>query len=136
MLIHSCVKMEKTDIKNREDIYNLVTFFYEKVREDNTLKAVFNASIKDWDAHLQLITNFWETSLLAKKTYKGDPFIVHQKVDEKMNYKITMVHFGAWLNLWFETVDAHFEGKIANMAKRRAQKMASFMFIKVFEARK
>lgn len=127
--------MHKNDIVTRDDLYLLVTAFYKEIRKDEILGPIFNNSIKDWEHHLQLITNFWETSLLGIKTYKGDPFITHQKVDKNTNNTITMLHFGIWLNLWSETVDTYFKGEIANMAKRRARKMSSFMFIKIFEGR-
>ena len=50
--------MAKSDIKNRDDVFNLVTSFYEKVRKDIVLGPFFNDTIKDWDAHLQHLTTF------------------------------------------------------------------------------
>ena len=67
--------------------------------------------------------------------YKGDPLQAHVKVDKDHNHSITELHFGLWLNLWFQTIDELFEGEVAENAKRRARKMGSFLYLKIFEAR-
>ena len=58
--------MDKKDIGNRADVILLVSKFYEKVRKDNVLGPFFNETIKDWDAHLEHLTTFWESSLFLK----------------------------------------------------------------------
>ncbi|WP_296317726.1 group III truncated hemoglobin [Winogradskyella sp. UBA3174] len=127
--------MTKSDIKNREDIFLLVSSFYEKVRSDKVLGPFFNDTIKDWDAHLQHLTTFWESSLFLKTKYYGDPLRAHVQVDTVNNNAITELHFGLWLNLWFQTIDELFEGDYAENAKRRARKMGTFLYLKIFEAR-
>lgn len=127
------------DIQTREDIYLLVSEFYKKVRKDTVLGPFFNNSIEDWDAHLDRLTTFWETSLFVTKRletkYYGNPLKAHVKVDQENNNSITELHFGIWLNLWFETIDELFEGDYADNAKRRARKMGTFMYLNIFEAR-
>ena len=44
--------MGKKDIKNRADIFLLVSTFYEKVRKDALLGPFFNETIEDWEEHL------------------------------------------------------------------------------------
>jgi hemoglobin len=44
-------------------------------------------------------------------------------------------HFGVWLNYWFETFDFLFEGERVQVAKNRARKMGSHLYLKLFEAR-
>ena len=127
--------MIKKDIKNREDIFQLVSKFYEKVRNDNVLGPFFNKTINDWDAHLQHLTTFWESSLFLKTKYNGNPLEAHVKVDAERNNNINELHFGLWLNLWFQTIDELFEGDYAENAKRRARKMGTFLYLKSFEAR-
>jgi len=127
--------MSKKDLKNRDDVYLLVSKFYEKVRKDETLAPFFNETIKDWDAHLQHLTTFWESSLFLKTKYTGNPLEAHVKVDTENDNSITELHFGLWLNLWFETIDELFEGDYAENAKRRARKMGTFLYLKIFEAR-
>lgn len=51
------------DITNRADIALLVREFYRKVKVHPELGPIFTATIKDWDEHLQLLTDFWETQL-------------------------------------------------------------------------
>ncbi|MDH7914312.1 group III truncated hemoglobin [Winogradskyella sp. SYSU M77433] len=128
--------MHKKDITSREDIFLLVSKFYEKVRKDTVLGPFFNNSIKDWDAHLQHLTTFWESSLFLKTRYYGNPLEVHVNVDKANNNTITELHFGLWLNLWHQTIDELFEGEYANNAKRRARKMGTFLYLKIFEARR
>lgn len=131
--------MTKKDISTREDIFLLVSSFYKKVRKDPVLGPFFNDAIKDWDEHLHKLTTFWESSLFMTRKlehkYKGNPLEVHAKVDKDNNNSITELHFGLWLNLWFQTIDELFEGDYAENAKRRARKMGTFFYLKIFEAR-
>lgn len=131
--------MNKKDIKTREDVFLLVSSFYKKVRQDKVLSPFFNDAIKDWDAHLDRLTTFWESSLFMGRKletkYLGNPLEVHAKVDRDNNHSITELHFGLWLNLWFQTIDELYEGDNAENAKRRARKMGTFLYLKIFEAR-
>ena len=125
----------KTDIKDREDVSLLVNTFYAKVRNDKVLGPIFNNIINDWDAHLELLTDFWETQLFLKRKYFGNPVTAHEEVDEKTNQSITPEHFGFWLNLWFQTLDELFEGETAWIAKNRAQKMSTMLFMHMYQHR-
>lgn len=127
--------MKKKDIKNREDVFLLVSKFYEKVRKDDVIAPFFNETIKDWDVHLEHLTTFWESSLFLKTKFYGNPLEAHTKVDKAFNNSITELHFGLWLNLWFQTIDELFEGDYAENAKRRARKMGTFMYMNIFAAR-
>ena len=126
--------MIKEDIKSREDIFLLVSTFYAKVRKDETLGPFFN-TIEDWDEHLDRLTTFWESSLFLQTKYYGDPLKAHVKADNANHNKISELHFGIWLNLWFETITELFVGETAENAKRRARKMGTFLYVKIFEAR-
>jgi len=125
----------KKELKDREDVYVLVTAFYKKIRKDNVLGPIFNKHIKDWPAHLNLLTDFWETNLFFVKKFKGDPLQKHMKVDAGEHYGINEYHFGIWLNLWFQTIDELFYGEKANTAKNRARKMSTFIYLKIFKNR-
>ncbi|NRD19903.1 group III truncated hemoglobin [Winogradskyella eckloniae] len=127
--------MSKKDIKTREDVFLLVSEFYEKVRKDETLGPFFNKTIKDWPAHLDHLTTFWESSLFLKSKFNGNPLEAHTKVDKVFNHSITELHFGIWLNLWFQTINELFEGDYAENAKRRARKMGTFMYMNIFTSR-
>lgn len=125
----------KPNLQSRKDVSHLVTSFYVKVREDATLGPIFNGMISDWDAHLETLTDFWESQLFLKRKYTGDPIKAHQKTDDYMGNTMTMEHFGIWLNLWFATIDANFSGETAWIAKNRARKMNTMLFMKIFEHR-
>lgn len=131
--------MPQKDIETREDINLLVSSFYEKVKKDELLGLFFMPIIKDWDAHIERLTLFWESNLFMtrnlKDKYYGNPLDVHVKVDHDNNNSITEHHFGVWLNLWFQTIDELFIGDVADNAKRRARKMSTFLYLKIFEAR-
>ncbi len=127
--------MGKSDIKNRADITLLVASFYGKIRVDEILGPIFNGIITDWDAHLVLLTDFWETQLFLKRKYYGNPVTAHQEVDDKMKHSLTPEHFGLWLNHWFATIDELFEGETTWIAKNRAQKMSTMLYMKMFENR-
>ena len=125
----------KKDIKTRDDVFLLVSSFYEKVKKDELLGPFFNDRIEDWDEHLDKLTTFWESSLFLKTKYYGDPLEAHIKVDKQHDHTISEHHFGVWLNLWLQTIDELFEGDYAQNAKRRARKMGTFLYLKIFEAR-
>lgn len=125
----------KKELANRSDVQLLVTVFYQKIRKHDILGPIFNGIITDWDAHFKLLTDFWEAQLFLKRKYHGNPVTAHQEVDEKTDHTITTAHFGLWLNLWFETIDELFVGDTAWVAKNRAQKMSTMLFMKIFEKR-
>jgi hemoglobin len=52
-----------------------------------------------------------------------------------MNHSITPEHFGLWLNLWFQTIDALFTGDNAFIAKNRARQISSMLYLQIFQNR-
>lgn len=131
--------MHKKDIETREDVHLLVSSFYDKVKSDTVLAPFFLPIIEDWEAHIYRLTSFWETSLFMTRKldhkYYGNPLEVHIKVDQDNNHQVSELHFGIWLNLWYQTINELFEGEVAENAKRRARKMGTFLYLKIFEAR-
>jgi hemoglobin len=125
----------KKDIASREDVYLVVSTFYSQVRKNSFIGNYFNETITDWDEHLEKLTDFWETNLFYKAKYKGNPMRVHGEVDQKFGGEITSEHFGEWLNLWVQTIDSLFEGELANRAKNNAAKMATHLFMNIYQNR-
>lgn len=125
----------KRSIGTRADIELLVDTFYQKVRADQQIGDIFNQAIDDWEAHLKLLSDFWETNLLFVARYKGHPPSVHMKVDQQQNYGITQAHFDQWIVLWHQTIDELFEGELAEMAKSRAQNIATVLLSRMQMAR-
>lgn len=125
----------KTDIKNREDVFLLVSTFYSRVRVNAEISHFFNETIEDWPSHLEKLTDFWETNLFMVSKFRGNPMKAHKDVDEKFEHSIEQKHFGEWLNLWFQTIDELFEGDRANIAKNRARNMAGNIFMNMYQSR-
>jgi len=127
--------MKKEDIASREDLELLVSTFYARVRKHDSLGPIFNEKIHNWEEHLVRITDFWETTIFLGKKYHGNPMKKHLDLDEHVGNTIEQIHFGHWLQLWFETVDHYFAGEKAHLAKERARNMAHILFIRIFEQR-
>ena len=116
----------KTDIISLPDIKVLVDTFYGRIREEELLGPIFNGILKDrWPAHLEKMYRFWQTVLLEEHTYVGSPFVPHAKLP------IDKIHFDTWLNTWYKTIDDLFEGKKAEEAKWRGEKMAEMFLYKI-----
>ena len=114
------------DILTIDDIKNLVDSFYGKVRKDDLIGPIFDERIQDrWPTHLAKMYTFWQTVLLGEHTYYGSPFPPHAQLS------IDEAHFNKWLELFYETLDEHFTGKIAEEAKWRANKMAQMFQYKL-----
>jgi hemoglobin len=124
------------DISSREDVFLLVSTFYGKVRKDELLGPIFHTLVEDWEVHIELLTDFWQTNLFFEKKYFGDPLKKHVEVDTMLGGKINERHFGVWMNLWYETLDELYEGEVAQIAKNRARNMGTYMHLRIFEARK
>ena len=127
--------MELKELENREDVSQLVCSFYAKVRVDEVLGPIFNGIITDWESHIALLTDFWDTQLFLKRKYHGNPIKAHNEVDEKMKHNTTPEHFGLWLNLWFQTIDELFMGDNAFIAKNRARQISSMLYLQMFQNR-
>lgn len=115
----------KHDIKTMDDIRSLVDTFYGTVREDDLIGPIFLGKITDWSVHLEKMYRFWQTILLEEYTYNGAPFPPHATLP------IQRTHFDRWLNLWYQTVDSLFQGKVAEEAKWRGERMAGVFLSKL-----
>lgn len=109
----------KEDIKGINDIKLLVDEFYKRVRQDALLGPIFNEKIAgDWQPHLETMYRFWNAALFGVREYAGNPFARHAKLS------IGAPHFEQWINLFYTTIDANFEGAVADEARRRSMIMA------------
>jgi hemoglobin len=116
----------KPDITSRADIEKFIISFYEKVKGNEVIGFIFTEVVKmDWDHHIPVITDFWETILLDNPVYKNNAMAVHYTLSEKVPLKEE--HFKTWVQLFSETVDEYYEGKVATLAKTRAQSIAALM---------
>ena len=120
----------KTDITSRADITLFISSFYEKVKQNKEIGFIFNEVVKmDWEKHIPIIVDFWETILLDNPVYKKNAMEVHYELNKKI--PLNKIHFETWLSLFNATVDELFEGKIATLAKTRARSVANLMQFKI-----
>ncbi len=120
----------KTDIKNREDIETVIHLFYAKVKDDPHIGHFFTKVIPvDWDKHLPIMIDFWESILFHKSTYNGNPLAKHQALDSK--YPLKTDDFQHWIKMFTETIDKHFEGTNAETMKQRGISIATIMQAKI-----
>ncbi len=118
------------DIQSRKDIELLINSFYEKVKKDDTIGFIFNDIARvNWEQHLPLIYDFWETLLLDAASYHKNAMEVHYTLNRKI--PLEEKHFQRWLQLFFETVNELFIGNIATMAKTKAKSIAGLMQYKM-----
>lgn len=127
--------MMKTDIRNREDIAELVNAFYEKVKQDDLIGFLFNDVARvNWEKHLPIMYDFWEGVLFQSGHYAGNPMTAHMHLNEKSPLKAE--HFSRWKELFLQTINERFEGEIAELARQRAVSIATVMQIKVVDNRR
>ncbi|MEO6723506.1 MAG: group III truncated hemoglobin [Ferruginibacter sp.] len=120
----------KRDIESREDITLFIYEFYGKVKVDPVIGFIFNEVAKmNWETHIPLIVDFWETILLDNPVYKKNAMEVHYDLNKKL--PLQKEHFDTWLFLFNSTVDELFEGSIVTLAKTRAKAIADLMFFKI-----
>ncbi len=121
------------DIETRKDIEELVTDFYQNALSDKVIGYIFTDVAKiDLAHHLPIIADFWEMLLFGtvnfQAKYDRSPMQVHAALNNKEHLRPE--HFGRWVKLFAETVDAKFAGETANLAKARAFSIAETMRIK------
>lgn len=125
----------KKSLADRADVIFLIDTFYKKVIVNDIIGYIFNDVVKlDWEKHIPVMYDFWDSILFGTMTYQGNPIVRHIELDKKE--PLTKVHFDEWLRLWKETVETHFEGKKAEEAIYRAGLMEKLMQWKIEESRK
>ena len=110
------------EIESRADIELLVKEFYGKVRKNDALGPIFDDIMKiNWDHHIPILIDFWETILLDNPVYRRNAMGVHFEVNKKI--KLQKEHFSIWLSLFDSTIDQYFTGDKAALAKKRAHEI-------------
>lgn len=110
---------------NLENINGMVIAFYTKIlKEDNAVTKVFveqfgdDINAKEWQEHIEILTNFWAMIALDDDTYKGNPLQAHfdLPLDREM--------FSTWLKMFFELIDSMYENRVGIVFKSRAENIA------------
>jgi truncated hemoglobin YjbI len=113
---------ERHDLATRSDVAALVREFYRAAAMDDLLGPVFTAAHVDWPHHFEIVTDFWMDQLFGGPVRRRNPLRSHEAVHQRT--PLGEAHFERWLALFTETVDEHYEGPVAELAKTRAAKMA------------
>ena len=103
---------------NEQAIAELVHRFYERAAADDSLQAIFNAAIQNWDAHHRVVENFWSRTLLETDRYQGSPYLLHARLP------LQPEHFERWLTLFRETALETLLLEAAQKVIARAEHMA------------
>ena len=120
----------KKDITSRDDLFLLISRFYEKLLTDDSISYLFTDVAKiNLDHHLPVLVDFWDSVLFQSDTYRKNAMQPHLALHQKS--PITKQHFETWLRYFTETVDELFEGTTAFVAKERATSIATVMQVKI-----
>jgi len=120
----------KVDIVSRADIEKMVFQFYEAVKKDETIGFIFTDVVQmNWEKHIPVIVDFWETILLDNPVYTKNAMEVHYDLNKKL--PLQKEHFSSWVHLFTTTIDDLFEGKTAILAKTRAKSITAVMLFKM-----
>jgi hemoglobin len=94
-------------IGGHQGISNLLHHFYADVRQDPLIGPIFNAEIKDWKKHLEIIASFWETLIGGPRAYARPMPMKH------LPLHLREEHFQRWLFLWQANCRAQLPADIA-----------------------
>ncbi len=111
------------DILNRSDIELLVKTFYSRAANDPLLAPHFENV--NWEHHYPRMIDFWAFILLEEFGFQGNVFDAHKDlvIDES--------HFKQWLLHFHSTIDELFIGEKAELAKQRADSIATIFQHKI-----
>lgn len=120
----------KRPLSTRADLDQLIRVFYERLLVDPQIGKFFTEVVTlDLDHHLPRIADFWEHVLFQTGGYQGDPMAAHLKLNRLS--RLESADFEVWLGHFDATVDALFEGEVAERAKQRARSIATLMQLKI-----
>jgi hypothetical protein len=74
----------KKEIENREDLYLLVSEFYVKLLNDDSIKYFFDDLMAEngLEGHLKVLVDFWENILFFTGTYRRNAMRPHLIINQ------------------------------------------------------
>jgi hemoglobin len=115
--------MPTPDLCTEDEIKRLVHDFYARVRDDAALGPIFDAHIRDWDAHLAKMVDFWSSALRGTARFRGTPMPKHVALPG-----LSADLFGRWLTLFGETTAALANAPMRERANQLAQRIADSLW--------
>lgn len=111
------------------DIRELVERFYGRVRHDAGLAPIFDAHVHDWDAHFDMLADFWSAILLGTRRFKGAPIPRHAALPG-LDWPL----FQRWLDLFHQTTAELDRPDLKAAADPMAERIAAKLW-EVYSAR-
>ena len=110
----------------------VVDSFYARARQDEVIGPVFNRVIPtdEWPEHLDKITDFWSSMLLATGRYMGRPRPKHIAIPE-----LNDSHFQRWLTLFRMTVEELCPPDVAALFVERAETIGNNFRVRIAQFR-
>ncbi len=122
--------MTKRDIENDNDIYEVMSAFYDKLLNDDSIGYLFtNVAKLNLQTHLPHLVHFWSSILFDTNDYAKNVMKIHMDLHQKS--PLMDSHFKTWITYFKQTVDELFEGEISQKMKDRASGIAYIMNKKV-----
>lgn len=111
--------MPAADLCSEEEIVQLVHGFYDEVRRDEVLGPIFAQHVKDWNAHLPVMVDFWSSALRGTARFRGSPLQKHAALPG-----LSIELFQRWLRLFRQTTSALPNAALATRANDLAERIA------------
>lgn len=83
----------------------------------------------DWQVHIPIMYDFWESTLFQLAKYKGNPMKIHLAFNDIK--PITEVHFDTWISIWENTIRNMYAGDRAEEAIKKAIEIGQLMNYKI-----
>ena len=115
--------MRSPELCTEAEVAELVTTFYDKVRNDAVLGPIFERHVADWNLHLPKMIAFWSAALCGSKNYRGNPMVVHRALPG-----LTHSMFERWLDLFHESVSEMKNQAMAERAVELSQRIAQSLW--------
>lgn len=106
----------------------LIPAFYDRVRKDDMIGALFNEAITDWPHHLDKLVAFWSSVMLTTGRYKGSPMAAHLRHQAAIRPEM----FQRWLALWNQTTAEVMPPAAAAALQAKAQRIAESLSLALF----
>ena len=110
------------------DLAGLVEAFYARVRTDTQLGPVFNDAVNDWPEHLEKLTAFWSSVMLASGRYKGQAVAAHLRHKARISPEL----FDRWLSIWRQTTNEMMGADAAAALQAKAAQIAESLQLAIF----
>ena len=112
-----------SDLCSEEEVADLVTNFYSRIRGDDVLGPIFARHVHDWDRHLPKMVDFWSSALRRTARYRGMPMPVHNALPG-----LDASLFARWLRLFRATTAAQGNAALQARADALAERIADSLW--------